>query len=766
MRPQPEQDWIRRDPAIPGLGLLMDLPALLDVISDEAGLARLDGQGPDYIRYKPGRNCLASYRITSGGREWRIHAKAHAWDAPEKLRKASARPAGSGPWGPGRVILCRHALEISAFPQDNKLPALPKFADDAWRSTFLGTRDPDWSADPSAGCRTLAYKPERRWVADVRVNATVRGVLRLHSQASFDSIRPAGTPPHSGEALRVAPPRVLSRSRCAVWTDWMEGESFTGEWLRSSPLDAWRSLGYALAEFHSQTPASVPRRETPHPLSRLAELNRFLKFILPGSASLLGSVAERLQQCLPPSEAAPVRLHGDFAPSQVLRGPRGTVAFLDLDESRPGEAAEDLGSFLSSLDVAVVRGTLALHRVEAIHEALIEGYHGRLPEFPAHALPFHRCLGLYARLPEFFRGGEPDWADQTRRTLESLAVQLDRLPTTHASRPVTGWDPELPGLAAALDPHWMQPRLSSVLAPSGSGGVPSRLDSVHLRRHKPGRRALIEYRFSSPGTEPRRILGKLQRRGVDDTQLQCLRMLHQGGLSPSSAEGVSVPPVLGTVVGPDLWLQEFIPAIPLSERLDAPAGAMNVRRAADALVHLHRQRVPILRHHGAEQELEILEKRLVAMSHADRGWNDRVAAVLQGCRERVARTPSSAPVLLHRDFYPDQVLLGEDRVWLVDLDLLCAGDPAIDAGNFIGHLLELGLRRPDHHEHFNQLGCEFRNRYLELAPEVDRRGIDTFTTLTLARHIAISRQFPDRHHTTAALIRLCECRLEEEPMPS
>jgi thiamine kinase-like enzyme len=49
--------------------------------------------------------------------------------------------------------------------------------------------------------------------------------------------------------------------------------------------------------------------------------------------------------------------------------------------------------------------------------------------------------------------------------------------------------------------------------------------------------------------------------------------------------------------------------------------------------------------------------------------------------------------LIHRDFYPDQILVDRDRLWLVDLDLCCQGDPALDIGNFIAHITEQSLRQ-------------------------------------------------------------------------
>jgi len=58
---------------------------------------------------------------------------------------------------------------------------------------------------------------------------------------------------------------------------------------------------------------------------------------------------------------------------------------------------------------------------------------------------------------------------------------------------------------------------------------------------------------------------------------------------------------------------------------------------------------------------------------------------------------TSAPALaenefvpVHRDFYDKQILVGAKRITLLDTDTLSSGDPALDAGNFLAHLILRG----------------------------------------------------------------------------
>jgi hypothetical protein len=100
-----------------------------------------------------------------------------------------------------------------------------------------------------------------------------------------------------------------------------------------------------------------------------------------------------------------------------------------------------------------------------------------------------------------------------------------------------------------------------------------------------------------------------------------------------------------------------------------------------------------------------------------------------------------------------------ERVWLIDLDLYCAGDPGLDVGNFLAHMIEERVRRNGFVEDLSDTESAFESRYVELAGQRTLPSIRAFTTLSLARHVYLSTQFPERRHTTHALLDLCERRL-------
>jgi Ser/Thr protein kinase RdoA (MazF antagonist) len=173
---------------------------------------------------------------------------------------------------------------------------------------------------------------------------------------------------------------------------------------------------------------------------------------------------------------------------------------------------------------------------------------------------------------------------------------------------------------------------------------------------------------------------------------------------------------------------------------------------------LHRHQLPCRRVQTIAEELKLLQERLDIVAAQRPAWQGRLADLAAACARLAADLPVVSPRPIHRDFYHDQILLDGERLWLVDLDLLCAGDPALDAGNFVGHLLEWAVRSPADQPALAKAASAFTDRYVELTVDEAGKGIDTYTTLTLARHVFISTQFPDRTPFTETILNLCEAR--------
>jgi streptomycin 6-kinase len=115
--------------------------------------------------------------------------------------------------------------------------------------------------------------------------------------------------------------------------------------------------------------------------------------------------------------------------------------------------------------------------------------------------------------------------------------------------------------------------------------------------------------------------------------------------------------------------------------------------AGRILAKFHSQRSSGL--NSLPRELEVAQLLIAARAVAV--TCEQLTEIARDLALRMACKLLAAPVIrrpLHGDFYPDQVILTEDGIALIDLDAAVRGDPATDLGNFIARL-EYGVLRGD-----------------------------------------------------------------------
>ena len=329
-------------------------------------------------------------------------------------------------------------------------------------------------------------------------------------------------------------------------------------------------------------------------------------------------------------------------------------------------------------------------------------------------------------------------------------------------------DPAIPHLEYALEPGCVEPLLReplrSLLGERGSFEV----YSARLVRHKPGRRCMIEYVLRVPpcagDPEEIRLLGKIRASGVDASSYQVQRALWRNGLGDRSVDGISVAEPIGIIRELGMWLQRSVPGAAPVDLFSHPEGEGCARRIADAAHRLHNAGIqPRRSPHTIVDELGILHKRLPQVARQRPHLAERIDRVLRACNRLAATVRTAVPRGIHRDFYPDQVLLAGDRLYIIDLDLYCEGDPALDIGNFIGHLMEESLRRTGDPNALAPQQDALADQFALASGSDSVAAVDVYTTLTLARHISISTQFPARQAFTEEILALVERRLDRRP---
>lgn len=755
MLSRPDAKLAARDRAVPGLALLLDPEALAEACRrrlPELGVSRAH---LEYVRYKPGTNCLAGYRFELGGATIEGYAKAfnaEDWNVPETAGKPGAV----------RCAIEGHAIAVFLFPHDAKLPWLDRLGDVDRRRALLRARLPNQPGHWDAALRTLRYKPERRYVGQLLTDGGPWAVAKVYSDPRFATAAANAKHVRSQGRLQIAR-RIASSDRGRMLLlEWLDGrllaEAIGAPGFAPGDLAA---VGEALAELHGQRPRVLRPLAPEDGAKAFFAIARGLAVLCPPLARQADRLALRLAESLACEPAGISTVHGDFYAKQVLLAGDETVAILDLDQAACGDPAADLGNFLAHLEADALRGTLDPRRIAPLADALLAGYGAARQQPTPSRVGVCTAAALFRLAHDPFRHRETEWPDRIAAILDRAEMLSQRLPKpkpSAAGKEPSGIldDPKLTFLAGALDPAEAGHRLEALL------GARITVRAIRVVRHKPGRRCLIEYDIEQPGAPAGHstLIGKVHARRLDQESLRIQTALWNGGFRPGNEDDVCVPEPVGTIPDFQMWLQRKVAGTPATKLLAEPGGAELATRIAGALHKLHRAGVATERRHGIADELRILHERLPLVARDQPHLAARIGRILAASDQLAAHIPEPVPCGIHRDFHTDQVLVAGPLLCLLDLDLYCQGDPGLDVGNFIAHLTEQALRKLGDPRAMADCEQAMEEGFVALAGKSVRASVRAYALLTLVRHIHISTLFETRKLFTEPLLELCEQRLD------
>jgi aminoglycoside phosphotransferase (APT) family kinase protein len=222
--------------------------------------------------------------------------------------------------------------------------------------------------------------------------------------------------------------------------------------------------------------------------------------------------------------------------------------------------------------------------------------------------------------------------------------------TAERVQTLCGSDPALPALAPAL----------------------SRAGTV-LLGHRPGRRAVLR--------EPDGHYLKVVRPGRATRVAEGLRRAR--ALLGATGGAPLVPAVCAQATGRVRLHPLPGPSLHDLLRTDPQAAAAFCTRLGAALTALRAADASGLPVHTASEEIAVLRRWT---ADADRWAASRLSRLVEPLAAQLQGLPLR-PVPCHRDLHDKQVIAHPAGVvGLLDLDTLCAADPALDAGNLLAHL--------------------------------------------------------------------------------
>lgn len=769
----------RRDTAILALAELLDDNAAAGVIRQAVPHLGVRSVSGVYLRYKPATSLLAAYLADTPAGPQHVHVTAYRRDAIDKLgkhRRRSPQIAEGNAAADEPVVDADRALVVWPFPADAEIAALSEVAalgDGAGLAQRLRL---DEHLGRGVTWQTARYKPQRRFVAIGRNDAGPCGVLRLYGAANYRRARRAAKTIHGlgDDAL----PRVLARSdrHATLVMSWQPGVTLA-ELLSSADhaaaASAFAQAGRVLARLHRQIGGKLPVRDVGVEAAALRRSAADLGPLCPDLRDAARRVAESCVELLSVDSPPVAMLHGDLHLGQIVVD-AGGARLIDLDAAALGEAALDLGNLHAHLqrDAAGAGGNWA---TDELWTALLDGYAENAAVPPADRLAAWTAAAWLRLAHEPFRCRQSDWQAATAAMLDRALKCLDedvRL-SSGAARPATRSTPAPAGVvalrkfaedqslrfaaealnAAEAEVH-VSPLVRELLRDDSW-----QLAEVRLARHKPARRCLIEYRYRNARGNEAAVFGKIHVKPRHQRSWALQQELQTEGFAGDAADGISVPAAVGVVPQWRMWLQQGVDGVDGWQALAGPRALQVARQVGDAVVKLQQSGLQPRRAHALADELAILAERYERLGRERPDWRPRLAALLAGCRRLAARLPDAPLAPAHRDFYPDQVRVARERMWVLDHDLFCLADIHLDVGNFVGHFHELAIRDQRRRASLLAASESIVERFLQRQPAATRDGVEICTTLTLARHVSISTQFPARRYATEKIIVECERRI-------
>ncbi|MDA1177462.1 MAG: phosphotransferase [Planctomycetota bacterium] len=741
---------VEHDPALPVLSVLLDPDALRVRVARMLVSSEVRDIAVDYVRYKPATSCLVRVRIDTSDGELFGYAVGFADVARAKGRYREAS------------VTCDRELVLFLFPEDRHIESLSRWGCHQLRTALLERVGlPTDGVDPYSGS-VLRHNPERRFVACVMKKEQPIATLRLYNRAGFAQAK------RRFRALRSPVPELkylgASDRHAAIATQWVEGYSpKVTSLLASLPAVADR-----LGRLHAWERSKLPRLQRNRWPLRVRGAVESIAAICPALAACCTEMTEPLLAILSSQSKRRNTLHGDLHLDQLLvDSATGEIALLDFDHASLGPPEWDLANLAADLWRRDAISPLGIP-VQKLNDTLLAAY-----PFPIDvSLMRHlTALRLVELAVEPFRRRHRDWPQIAQRLVD-CATQLVEITTTlfspraaamvRVAAPVEMFaDAALPHLRSALDPVVATDFLATL--PScdrqESGIV---LQSIRGLRHKLGRRALIEYQgLSLPSNVPATVLGKLESKERSAMRLRHQVTLWNAGFSTDSTDGICAARPWGEIPQLKLWLQHRMPGQEVTRLLDGPAAERVLSRIAAALAKLHHANLAVERTHTHDDDAELIAERLNRAANLVPELSKRLGHLRWRSVELTRTLQPPETTCIHRDFHLGQALVDGDRVVLLDFDLLCRGDAALDLGNFVGCLSDHGVRAGWTNVFLRRLKRKFYAGYCRPVDRSFWHRVACHEALTLARHIYICLLHADRQNWVETLLEMAEQAVQD-----
>ena len=324
-------------------------------------------------------------------------------------------------------------------------------------------------------------------------------------------------------------------------------------------------------------------------------------------------------------------------------------------------------------------------------------------------------------------------------------------------------DPKMPFLVQALNPLEVQHQFQHCSLPLTSENEQVQLKAIRVMRYIPGNRCLLEYdlKLERPDAPVENItlVGKVLSSGGAWSSYHLVKSLWDAGFGDNSEDGICVPEPMGVIPEFQMWLQRKVPGVRASKLLQEASGVVLAQRLAQAIHKLHQAGIPTSRRHTMADELRTVHERLLRLAQMKPQWTQRLERLLDAGARLGNTIPEPSLQGIHGDFTRKQVIMDGARLYLLDFEHYCEGDPALDIGSFLANLSKKSLRTLGTPDRLAEQEKILSESFLQLSGQTTCGAISAYKTLRMMGGIYFWSKNPKQCQLAETLLELCEKRL-------
>jgi hypothetical protein len=358
--------------------------------------------------------------------------------------------------------------------------------------------------------------------------------------------------------------------------------------------------------------------------------------------------------------------------------------------------------------------------------------------------------------------GQLHFNGQGKRNLQQLkrmGLETFYLPDLDLVVPVFPSDQKLPHLAQCSSPAYMKRYFAEVIFPAQNKNYQVKSCAVQIQSYRLEKRCSLCYElevYDRAKKESKKI--KMQAKVSTPALIWDLyeRLL---SLNESqvfrSGQGIKTPRLIYYSPELNAIFFEHIPGRSLHRIRNASQFLASVRQLPGFLAWLQSRPVALENEHAVSDELEVIKDWhkdlclfLPSLKTVAREAYSRIVKLSKSVR-------SQTLVPAHRDLHDKQVLKNGKYLYIIDWDLSCLADPALDPGNLLAHLELRSYQHPEFGNTLRKAKQILRQKFNSHQSRNHRKNLEFYELCSLFRLACVYAFRPKWHFLAGPLFNQC-----------